>query len=99
MNPASRAFARQSRRAQNDVLSTVGVCVYVDEHGKIVANSNDGENATPGERDAALRTIHENENGLMLEVFDVFLGYATSMFMINVRKRIQVCCLLRAVYA
>ena len=72
------------------MLSTVGVCVYVDENGKVVANSGDEDNDTPEQLRATLRIIQENENGLLLETADAFAGYAASMFIINVQKRLQV---------
>ena len=89
-NATSRTLTRQGRRAQNEVLSTVGVCVYVDENGKVVANSDAGEDARQQQRETTLAIIQENEVGLSLEVCDIFVHYAVTNFIDNIRKRIQV---------
>ena len=62
----SRFEAREARRAQNDVLSTVGVCEGVDENGNLAIRV---PRTSPLVENSEIELIRrENEVGLVLSV-------------------------------
>lgn len=93
-NAASRELTRQSRRAMNDILATVGVCVGVDADGqKITIN----DRSRPSFNRAKIDSITtENEIGLVLDSADMMLVSLARMFTIGIRQRLQVCGLFRS---
>lgn len=88
-NSVSRDRVRQSRRAQNDVLTTVGVCVRVDKGVKsLVTHGNDGDDDNL--RPAISAIMKENEHGLFLSTTDWFLFSMSNMCLLGLRQRMQV---------
>jgi hypothetical protein len=96
-NLSSRSLARRSRRAQNNILSTVGVCVSVDQNGKIlpVTSKDAAKRAADAQRISAV--MKENEVGLWIGFADDVITLFSTTFVLNLRARIQVmCAMLRA---
>jgi len=87
-NAASSELTRQSRRAMNDVLATVGVCVGVDRHGqKMTIN----DRSRPSfDREKIDSITMENEMGLILDSVDMMLVSLASMIAVGFRQRLQV---------
>lgn len=88
-NPASRFLSRQSRRAINDVLTTVGVCVGVDADGQI-RPVHDGSIAALDKSKVA-GVIRENEIGMLVGFVEAALDDLAGMCTIGLRYRLQVC--------
>ncbi|MCJ1405645.1 hypothetical protein MMC11_008874, partial [Xylographa trunciseda] len=65
-NRSSRSLARRSRRAQNDILTTVGVCVTVDKNGRRVPPASVSLESEQLERKRILSVISESEFGFWL---------------------------------
>lgn len=88
-NTASGELTRRSRRAMNDVLATVGVCVGVDADGqKMTIN----DRCRPSFDRAKLDSITtENGIGLVLDSADMMLLNLASMFTVGFRQKLQVC--------
>lgn len=88
-NFVSRELVRQSRRAQNDVLTTVGVCVRVDKETKRVVTHGNDDDADL--RPAVGAIMKENEYGLFLSTSDWALFSITNLYLLGLRQRMQVC--------
>ena len=88
-NQASRASARRSRRAQNDVLSTVGVCVGVDADGKPTKISSEGPKAQTADKEKIESVMKENEIGLFIAAADNGLFHLAVNFAYGLRNRLQ----------
>ena len=88
-NQASRAAARRSRRAQNDVLSTVGVCVGVDADGQPTKLSPEGPKAQRAEKQEIESVMRENEIGLFIAAADNGLFHLAINFAYGLRNRLQ----------
>ena len=83
MNPRSKDLARQSRRAQNDILSTVNVCVRVDRNGlPVVAGARKVKSPIYNIR-------QENHCGLLLGTADWCLFCLASLSLVSLRHRLQ----------
>ncbi|MCJ1435956.1 hypothetical protein MMC27_005332 [Xylographa pallens] len=65
-NRSSRSLARRARRAQNDILTTVGVCVFVDKNGRRIPPPSEDPKNIQLERDEILSVISESEFGFWL---------------------------------
>ena len=65
-NRTSRSLARRSRRAQNDILTTVGVCVTVDKNGRMIRSTSVSHAKEQSERKQILSVISESEFGFWL---------------------------------
>jgi hypothetical protein len=80
--------ARRLRRAQNDVLATVGVCV-----GKDAADARKAiQNRTRAVDRAKIgRVVAENETGLAIAAADLGLMFACLWWTAALRASIQVC--------
>lgn len=83
-NRASRAAARELRRAKNDVLSTVGVVVSKNDLGKPILRKKT-------EKQKVDNIVRENEYGLALAALDLGLMFGSLWWLMIVRRRIQVC--------
>lgn len=88
-NSASRALARASRRAQNDILSAVGVCVGVGKDGKPRAVPKDTSQARRIERENVNAVRQENEIGLFIAAADNGLLHMATNFAAGLRNRLQ----------
>ena len=88
-NSTSRALIRQSRRAINDVLTTVGVCVGVDADGQ-VRPVYDGSIVTL-DKSKVTGIIRENEIGLLIGFTEAALDDLARMSTTGLRYRLQVC--------
>ncbi|CAF9915683.1 hypothetical protein IMSHALPRED_002673 [Imshaugia aleurites] len=86
-NPASRALSRQSRRAINDILATVGVCVGVDADGQI-RPVHDGSTAALDQSKIS-GVIRENEIGMLVGFTEEALDELAGMCTTGLRNRIQ----------
>ena len=83
-NPESRAQSRRLRRAQNDVLATVGVCVERDEDTlSTVANGGN-------DRKKVERVVTENEVGLGIAAGELGLAFLSLWGVSAFRGRLQV---------
>lgn len=86
-NLLSEDLDRRSRRAQNDVLATIGVCV---QEGQTVHGAPSGHNAISPDQSRIRSLIRENEIGLLISGFDLaFAGIAT-ICAVGLRNRLQV---------
>jgi hypothetical protein len=84
-------LSKRLRRAQNDVLSTVGVCTNTEKDGKLPSGLN-GLISVQGIHDDPNyeKLVDENESALFIGILeDTLNGLATS-FVESLRKRIQV---------
>ena len=88
-NAASRALARQSRRAINDILTTVGVCVGVDADGEIRPIPDGSTSALDKVKIAGV--IRENEIGMLVGFIESTLDVLAGVYTLGLRCRIQVC--------
>ena len=88
-NPASRALARQSRRAINDILTTVGVCVGVDADGDLRPIPDDSTSVLDKVKIAGV--IRENEIGMLVGFIESTLDVLAGVYTLGLRCRIQVC--------
>ncbi|KAI9755421.1 MAG: hypothetical protein M4579_004278, partial [Chaenotheca gracillima] len=90
INPESRMISRRSRRAQNDVLSTVGVCVAT----KYSTTSGDEEaeqRAYYRDRRQELKSVKsENELGLILKTMDLGILFLATWWILGLRYRLEV---------
>ena len=83
----SKGLMRQSRRAQNDVLTAIGVCVRVDKNGQPITNSKEDD---PELSPALQATLKENDYGLFLATADWALFYLADLCLLDLRQRLQV---------
>lgn len=89
-NATSKRLTRQSRRAMNDVLATVGVCVVV--------NADDQPKAIPKkdlqhpiiDKPKVKAIMQENEVGYLLSSADLGLFFFSQLWTTGLRKRLQV---------
>jgi len=81
-NLASKELSRQSRRAQNDVLATVGVCV----NEKSLAKSNQATS----EKSEIQQIMAENVDGLLLTTADSILLCSAIAWATGLKQRLQV---------
>ena len=88
-NPASRALARQSRRAINDILTTVGVCVGVDAEGELRPIPDGSTSVLDKVKIAGV--IRENEIGMLVGFMESTLDVLAGVYTLGLRCRIQVC--------
>lgn len=89
VNKASRELSRESRRAMNDVLTTVGVCVEVDADGQKMTMN---DRKRPSFDNTIVESVRkENELGLIVDDIDMMLVSLSDMFTIGLRQRLQVC--------
>lgn len=88
-NSASKALIRQSRRAINDILTTVGVCVGVDANGQI-RPVHDGSIAAL-DKSKVTGIIRENEIGMLVGSTEAALDDLAGMCTTGLRCRLQVC--------
>lgn len=93
-NSTSRALSRQSRRAINDILTTVGVCVGVDANGHRRAVHDGSIPALDKSKVAGI--IRENEMGMLVGFTEAALDDLAGMGTTGLRYRLQVCELQRS---
>ncbi|MCJ1287182.1 hypothetical protein MMC26_006530 [Xylographa opegraphella] len=65
-NRLSRSLARRARRAQNDILTTVGVCVFVDKNGRRIPLPSEDPKNNQIRKNEILSVISESEFGFWL---------------------------------
>lgn len=87
-NPTSRALNRQSRRAINDVLATVGVCINVSTPGVSISTINEDKHAFDRSRINAIQ--NENSSGLLLNSADTISFTLAAWWAESFRQRLQV---------
>lgn len=86
-NPVTNELNRQSRRAQNDVLATVGACQCVDKEGNPIPSSTNTDMLGP----SSARLIEEENNiGLHLLGADWLLFSLSNLCLLGLRQRLQV---------
>ena len=90
-NPGSRANARQARRAQNDVLATVGVCISTDKCGRLAPASSTSLANDSAESQKIRQIIRENEFGHWLSMSDDIAFYLLNSWLNCIWGRLQVC--------
>lgn len=91
INPESRGVARTSRRAQNEVLSTVGFCVGIRDDGSSVDTSRILAKASKNEKERVESVRKENEAGLLLGAASHGLMFLSVWWIMGLRNRLQVC--------
>ena len=89
-NSPSRSAARRSRRAQNDVLATVGVCVNVDKNGKLVTASSLDSSFDKAKVKKLQEIATENLVGIWLGVVVNLVNFLSTFFVEGLRERFQV---------
>lgn len=89
-NRTSRANARRLRRAQNDILTTIGVCVSVDKDGKLVPSSSIDSDKQERELKKLASIISENEFGFWLSAAQAAVLLLTSSCAMCIRQRLEV---------
>lgn len=82
INPASRTFGRELRRAKNDILSTMG----------IVVSGEDGSLGTSKEKQKVNLIATENDYGLVMATLDQVFMFLGSWWTTSLGGRIQVKC-------
>lgn len=88
-NLASRLLSRQSRRAQNDVLASVGVCV--DERATGLSAPPQFVKKHHSAEKSKIKLIkRENEIGLSIAAADFGLFCLAGVFLLGLRHRMQV---------
>ena len=89
-NPGSRTNARRARRAQNDVLATVGVCVSTDKSAKsqLAAVANSVNDIAQSQK--ITQIIKENESGYWLSMSHDVTCYVLQYWLVCLRDRLQV---------
>lgn len=88
-NLASRLLSRQFRRAQNDILASVGVCVDERATGSSVPTQFARKHPS-GEKSKIKLIRRENETGLSIAAADLGLFCLTNVFILGLRHRMQV---------
>ncbi|KAL8831065.1 MAG: hypothetical protein Q9191_001077 [Dirinaria sp. TL-2023a] len=88
-NSISRELVRESRRAQNEVLTTIGVCERVNKGTKSIV-AHGGVEEDDDLRPAIRAIMKENEYGLFLSTTDWFLFSISNMCLLGLRQRMQV---------
>ena len=89
-NQTSRANARRLRRAQNDILATIGVCVSVDKDGKLVPSSSIDSDKEERETKKLASIVSENEFGFWLSAAQAAALVLTSSAATCIRLRVEV---------
>lgn len=89
-NSASRSAARRLRKAQNDILATIGVCVSVDKDGKLVPSSSIDSGKEQREMQRLASIISENEFGFWLSAGQAAALLLASSFPTCIRQRLEV---------
>jgi hypothetical protein len=79
INPDSKSFGRELRRAKNDILSTMGIVV-----------SEDRNTGTPNEQQKIDMIAAENDYGLIMATFDQVAVFLSSWWTSSLTGRIQV---------
>ncbi|KAJ9222642.1 hypothetical protein DTO027B5_7514 [Paecilomyces variotii] len=79
INPASRTFGRELRRAKNDILSTMG----------IVVSGEDGSLGTSKEKQKVNLIATENDYGLVMATLDQVFMFLGSWWTTSLGGRIQ----------
>jgi hypothetical protein len=89
VNPESKSFGRELRRAKNDILSTMGIVV-----------SEEGNAAGPSEQQKIERITAENDYGLIMATLDQISVFLGTWWTSSLTHRIQVSihCILLPVY-
>ncbi|KAL2040070.1 hypothetical protein N7G274_006973 [Stereocaulon virgatum] len=87
-NVESRALSRQSRRAQNDVLVTVGVCVGVNADGQPIQSQLEDLRNHVLDKSQIDAVVRENDIGLLVSSADNTLVLA-SLYAVGFRRRLQ----------
>ena len=85
INLESRTEARRLRRAQNEVLSTVGLCVSRDEDARKIIHDRQG-----ADREKVAAVIEENELGLELMTANLAYMFLSLWWTFASRGRLQV---------
>lgn len=80
VNPASKAFGRELRRAKNDILSTMG----------IVVSGEDGNLGISKERQKVNLIATENDYGLVMATLDQIFMFLGSWCTTSLGGRVQV---------
>ncbi len=90
-NPDSRALARMSVRAHNDVLATVGACVEVGPDVKF-GDEGLGTLATMPkvDRERVDAVMTENELGLIISTFDTCFVFLAQWAFVGIKFKLHV---------
>ena len=85
-NLTSREFSRSMRRAQNEILSVVGVCV------RDISKPHDTQMSSSFEPDTGIiqRTARENMYGLMIQVAGAVMHCSITWWIDSLRQRLLV---------
>ena len=82
-------MSRQYRRAHNDVLEMVGICVGVQAEGQPIKSRLDSQRKATLEKSAIDAVVQENEVGLLVLSADTSLLYLSNMCTSGLRHRLQ----------
>ncbi|KAI9848730.1 MAG: hypothetical protein M1837_006817 [Sclerophora amabilis] len=88
INPMSRIMGRISRLAQNDVLSTVGVCVATRYSNNPGDGGSENRNNFQSARERIDSIMLENEIGLILKTLDLALLFVATWWIAGIRHRL-----------
>ena len=88
-NLESKALSRQYRRAHNDVLEMVGICVGVQAEGQPIKSRLDSQRKPTLEKSAVDSVVRENEVGLLVLSADTSLLYLSNMCISGLKHRLQ----------
>ncbi|KAL4890907.1 hypothetical protein BDV59DRAFT_183364 [Aspergillus ambiguus] len=78
VNPESKVFGRELRRAKNDILSTMGIVV-----------SEEGDAAGPSEQQKIERITAENDYGLIMATLDQISAFLGTWWTSSLTHRLQ----------
>ena len=90
-NRQSRSLARHLRRAQNDVLATVGVCAPIDMNGRFIPQSTTNTAREQLDKQQVLSVTSENELGFWLGAADISVSALSRSCFVGLRQRLEVC--------
>ena len=88
-NLASRALSRQSRRAQNDVMATVGACVRVNANGVVESHDSEHQKYPPDPTKVAA-VVTENGAGFIISCMDQTISSLASIWTRTLKNRLMV---------
>jgi hypothetical protein len=80
VNPESKAFGKELRRAKNDILSTMG----------IVVSREDRKSSSPDEQQKINQVASENDFGLVITTLDQLLIFFGGWWTSSLTSRVQV---------
>ena len=90
-NRQSKELSRRLRRAQNDILASVGICVDVKDGSRVLRRRLDGFKGRPLDSSKVKLAGRENVAGFFISGQDNGLFWLSHFCVLGFRQRFQVC--------